>query len=216
MITNPDISEKRLHSLIMAINSNKTRPLKHIIVLMSVFISCILVYMMYINTGKLSIKSLVICSICFSVFLLALLYIAKKSSLAGGLVNVSSRIQDILNDDWSYPFYNITNIDSFIIKHPVYRSIIGLYLCKYGKETEGLDLIQKAKMKLPSINDAIDGTIVKDRKEFANLQTHIFNDLNPNKYIKIFDFISIIAMLVSLLLTINFLSKHLWRIFANL
>lgn len=207
MILNSNVTENKLDEAIKYTSYVHVKPMKAILIIVSITMSGALEYSEYLTNSSFSITRFALCSVYISAFLLLLYCVANKASLSSGVLNVTNIMEGLLKDDWSYPFYNIKNINPLLIKHPVFRSIIGLYVFRYGRAKEGSDLINKAASELPCINNAIEDGKVKDKNKFNDLKQVIINDLYPDTFVKTFDLVSIFTMLAALVLIIFKLLK---------
>lgn len=196
MIINPEITEKELNKIIQTTNSARKPLLCYVIILTSISSAVFLEYMFYLNTNSVSLVRFSMLCAYITAFTLGTYYILNKASINACLSNLEYIMESMIKDDWSSSFSNIKSIHPLILKHPVFKSVIGLYVYRYGREKEGLALIEKAALELSCINSAVENGKITNKHNFIELKTIIINDLYPGRFIKAYNLVTIIAIVV--------------------
>lgn len=182
MIEDKFITNKDIKKLINIANyKNKTsRFWYYVFTIFGASLSMLVAINMHTNSIITSLLRFSFEFFAITIFLSALYYYMNKISIVGGLYQTGYIIDKIANDDWSYIFEIINKINKAVLVHPLFKAIIGLYICKYGNRNEGLAIINKAADDLPCLREiVIDGTVV-DAYNFKNLKQKIVTDVMPN------------------------------------
>jgi hypothetical protein len=205
MSVDANILEKELIKIIHKTKAANKPTTKYIIPFASFVLSGFVVYLEGLNTNTINLKQFVYIGCFLSFILLLFLSLANKASIAGGMFNVKIAIEMLLEDNWDCKFKNLRGIHPYIIVHPVFRAIIGLYAYKYGKEYDGIELIKNASLELPDINNAIQNGVIINKQHFEELYKKIEHDLFSTNVLKSYGFVVKVLGIISIILLLAYL-----------
>lgn len=206
----PEPTNSDLDKYIARVNKKKNHLNYYFVGFLVFFTTIFLEYMQWLNTNSISILRLMIIGTAISVFLFILIYGSNKSSNNGSLLAIETIFINICNDNWNRPFSTLNVLSYTVTRHPVFRTLIGLYACRYCREEEGLFIISKAAQELPVINDSIKNGKIFDRNKFKELYTIIQSDLYSAAFENSMYYMSTFTGVLSTILILSLIVKLLW------